>query len=494
MQTRVKDVVSSLEIGTNEVRMVGIKGMGGAGKTTTVRAVYDHLSNHFEAKSFVENVREVSNGSVSGLKKLQEQVLSDVLKERVTDLNSVNDGKNMIKRRMCGKKVLLVLDDVDHIDQLEALASGPNWFKPGSRIIVTTRDEQVLVAHRVHSIHDINLLSNNEAICLFSRYAFGSENPLQGYEALSEKVVCYAAGLPLTVKVLGSFLCGKDRVEWVDAIERLEKIPLKETMEKLELSYTSLEDEYKEIFLDIACILKGETKEDAIRILESRGFHARIGLKVLEQRSLITVSSKYIFNLCKPEEVLGMHDHIEEMGKNIVRREHPDEPNKHSRLWITKEIKDILANDMGTEATRCLKLKTARGNPRIVMKGLGKMKKLQYLEVDLALYKFKMKKLQFLELNFSYYKSSLPNSLKYLKCTNYPFLYLPKTFQANNLVGLEMYDSRMVQLRKKGEKKVLKNLKFLSLSQSNLTTFDFRITPNLETLSLDNCADFAKLQ
>nr|GEU83368.1 Toll/interleukin-1 receptor (TIR) domain-containing protein [Tanacetum cinerariifolium] len=189
---------------------------------------------------------------------------------------------------MCGKKVLLVLDDVDHIDQLEALASGPNWFKPGSRIIVTTRDEQVLVAHRVHLIRDINLLSDKEAICLFSRYAFGRELPTQGYKELSKKVVSYASGLPLTIKVMGSFLCGKDRVEWVDAIERLEKIPLKETMEKLELSYIGLEDDYKEIFLDIACILKGEGREYAIRVLECCGFHARNGLKVLEQRSLIT--------------------------------------------------------------------------------------------------------------------------------------------------------------------------------------------------------------
>ncbi|GJV44066.1 Toll/interleukin-1 receptor domain-containing protein [Tanacetum coccineum] len=148
------------------------------------------------------------------------------------------------------------------------------------------------------------MLSSTEAICLFSRYAFQKEIPIQGHEELSGKVVRYAAGLPLTIKLLGSSLCGKDKLEWVDAIERLKKIPLKDTLEKLELSYISLEDEYKEIFLDIACILKGQHKEKAIRILESCGFHARNGLKVLEQRSLITVD-KY--------GILGMHDHIEEM-------------------------------------------------------------------------------------------------------------------------------------------------------------------------------------
>ncbi|GJW40993.1 disease resistance TIR-NBS-LRR class family protein [Tanacetum coccineum] len=467
METRVKDIVSSLELGADEVRIIGIKGMGGAGKTTTARAVFDHLSNDFEAKSFVENVREVSNGA--GLKKLQEHVLLKVLNEHVT-LDSVNDGKNMMKRRMCGKKVLLVLDDVDHLDQLEALAN-EHWFMPGSRILITTRDEQVLVAHGVKFIRDIYLLSDREAYCLLSRYAFGRENPVQGYEELSGKVVRYAAGLPLTVRVLGSSLCGKEKDEWEDAIERLNDIPLEETLQKLELSYMSLESDYKEIFLYIACILKGCKKEDAIRILECCGFHARYGLKVLELRSLIV--NNY--------GMLGMHDHIEEMGKYIVRRKHLDEPNKHSHLWIDEEIEDILANDMGTEATRCLKLKTSRGNSRILMKGLGKMEKLRYLEVNLAFYDFESDA-ECLDDTRQY----LPNSLKYLKCWNYPFLYLPRTFQANNLVGLDMYKSRMVQLWEDGEKKILKKLKFLSLYEcENLTTFDFGITPNLETLILE---------
>nr|GEZ05624.1 disease resistance protein (TIR-NBS-LRR class) family [Tanacetum cinerariifolium] len=144
----------------------------GDGKTTTTRAVNDYLSADSKAKSFIGNVREVSNASMFGLKNLQEQVLSNVLNEQVT-LNSFDDRKDMMKRRMFGKKVLLVLDDVDHIEQLKALVGEPKWFKPGSRIPITTRGEQVLVAHRVNLIHDSVLLSEQEAISLFSMYAFG---------------------------------------------------------------------------------------------------------------------------------------------------------------------------------------------------------------------------------------------------------------------------------------------------------------------------------
>ena len=337
MDTRVDEVISSLEPGVGDVRMLGIWGMGGAGKTTLARAIFDQISIQFEGESFIENVREVSKASSEGLKKLQKQVLSDVLKDQNIEVSSVSGGKSMMQRRMRGRKVLVVLDDVDHKDQLEALAGDRNWFKPGSRIIITTRDEQVLVAHRVSLIHNVTLLSQAEAGCLFSRYAFGREIPTQGYEELSGQVVQYAHGLPLTIKVLGSFLCGQSEPYWVDAIERLKKIPLKATMERLEISFDGLEDDYKEIFLDVACILKGWDKEDAIRVLESRGFHAEVGLRVLEQKSLITISEY---------GRLGMHDHLEEMGRNIVRRSHPDEPQRHSRLWVNEEIEYILTNDL----------------------------------------------------------------------------------------------------------------------------------------------------
>ncbi|KAJ0593600.1 putative TIR domain, P-loop containing nucleoside triphosphate hydrolase [Helianthus annuus] len=474
METRVKDVVSSLDINIEDhVRMIGIWGMGGAGKTTLARAVFDQISFMFEGSSFVGNVREMSENPC-GLKSLQKQLLSDVL----NDPNIIVNGASDMKRMMRGRKVLVVLDDVDHIDQLEALAGEPNWFKPGSRVIITTREEQVLVAHGVpkNLILHINLLSREEANCLFNRYAFGRLIPNQGYEELACQVIHYAAGLPLTIKVLGSFLRGKDELEWRDALERLKTLPLQQTLKILELSYNGLEEDHKEIFLDVACILKGWEKEEAIRALESCGFHARSGLKVLEQKSLITASSWR----------LDMHDHIEEMGKNIVRRLHPNEPHRHSRLWIKEEIEDILVNNKGTKAIKCIKLVLV--NLSVAKKGLQKMTGLRFLKMhhqcdgdcdcnDIG------------EDNICL---PLPNGLRYLSLSNCPFTLFLENFQPKNLVGLFIQHTKVDQHLEAGEK-VLKNLRFIDLYQCGLSSLNIGLNMNLERLHLKSCYKLVEL-
>ncbi|GJT58911.1 Toll/interleukin-1 receptor domain-containing protein [Tanacetum coccineum] len=111
-------ILSSLEIGFFKMFAYdhGIKGMGGGGKTTLARGVYDQTSNRFEGKSFVDNVREVSKPSLSGLKKLQKWILKDVLNKHDFSFSSVHDGKNMLKDMMSRRKTLVVLDDVDCIE------------------------------------------------------------------------------------------------------------------------------------------------------------------------------------------------------------------------------------------------------------------------------------------------------------------------------------------------------------------------------------------
>ena len=93
---------------------------------------------------------------------------------------------------------------------------------------------------------------------------------------------------------------------------------------------------WQDIFLDIACYFKGERKDRVIEILENCGFDARIGISVLMDKSLLSIENKKLW----------MHDLLQEMGREIICRESPDEPGERSRLWLCKDLLHVLTNSM----------------------------------------------------------------------------------------------------------------------------------------------------
>ncbi|KAI3522015.1 hypothetical protein L1887_11493 [Cichorium endivia] len=330
MATRLQGLRSELLVGSGGVRMLGIWGIGGAGKTTLASSLYDEICRQFDGCCFVENIREESGRY--GLGKLKEKILSEM------EVNKSRGGRRLINNRFRHQKVLIVLDDVDHLEQLKALAGSHDWFGDGSRIIITTRDQHLLTAHKVNVIHNIRLLNDDEALQLFCMHAPQDNKPLEDYEKLSKGVVSYAGGLPLALTVLSSFLCDKDIDEWKSALARLKEIPETDILGKLKISFDGLKQVEKELFLDIACFFRRRYKDDAMKIFDYCGFHPVIGVKVLIQKALITISKYGMFN---------MHDLVQEMAYHIVTGEHPNRPEKHSRVF-GKDIAEICAMDATT--------------------------------------------------------------------------------------------------------------------------------------------------
>ena len=331
--TMAKLIPSYLDF-ENSICMIGIYGMGGLGKTTLARVIYDEFRSHFEGFSFIANVREDSK--IQGLPQLQQQLLADILEDQNIKIRNVYEGVDMIKKRLCHKKVLLVIDDVDRLDQLDKLVGEQDWFGLGSWIIITTRDEHVLVQHGVHKRYKPEVLNNEDASKLFCLKAFKMEQPKEGYMQLSQEVVKYANGLPLALVTLGSFLVGRTIDEWKSALKSFKKTK-GDIFDILKISYDGLEEMWKEIFLDIACFFRRRKKDQVIQILENCDFDAIIGISVLVERSLLTVDDG---------EYLGMHDLLAEMGQKIIRFESGWNLGKQSRLWLTEDLLHVLKNNM----------------------------------------------------------------------------------------------------------------------------------------------------
>ena len=333
IQSRVEEMENLyLSMGLNDVHFIGIWGMGGIGKTTIAQVLYGRIRSHFDGSSFLENVREKSGNG--GLVTVQKQLLSDVLFEKIIDIRDVQWG---IKNRFCHKRVLVILDDVDQLEQLEALAGNQSWFGRGSVIIIITRDQHLLIRHEVaeEKIYKAKILNYDEALKLFSLKAFKQDNPLKGYEMLSKEFVYYAQGLPLALKVLGSLLVKRNLDAWESLLGRLKETPQREIMDVLQISFNCLMRTEKKIFLDIACFFKGMTKDRVANILQTRHGRPIIEIDVLVEKSLIIISNG----------TLWMHDLIQELGKEIVRCESPDELGRRSRLWVKEDVLQVLKDN-----------------------------------------------------------------------------------------------------------------------------------------------------
>jgi hypothetical protein len=334
---RIEKMKALLNLGTSDVHIVGIYGMGGIGKTTLAKAIYNQIYNGFEGSSCLLNIKEISE-QPNGLVHLQEQLLFDVLKIKNLKIANVDRGINLIKERFHCKRVLVILDDVDHLKQLNSLAGSSEWFGPGSRVILTTRDEHLLTELGVHRKYKVEELNREESLQLFSWHAFRMAHPIEDYQELSIGVVNYAGGLPLALEILGSYLSGRSIIEWKNALEKCQKFPHHQIQKILRMSFDSLDDDtVKNTFLDIACFFVGMDKDYAIKIFDGCGFFPEIGINILIQRSLVTINGK---------NELRMHDLIRDMGREIVRERSSNDLGKSSRLWFHDDVLYLLNKQM----------------------------------------------------------------------------------------------------------------------------------------------------
>ncbi|CAJ1978729.1 unnamed protein product, partial [Sphenostylis stenocarpa] len=218
IESRIEELANVLCLeSVDDVRVVGISGMGGIGKTTLARALYERFSRQYDFHGFID------------------------------------DGTSLVWSRLHSTKTFVVLDNVDDVEQLRMFTGNRytllrECLGGGSRIIIISRDEHVLRTHGVDDVYQVRPLTEKNAVELFCRHAFKVNYIMSEYEGLARDVLSHAEGHPLAIKVIGSSLFGRNASQWKGALGRLKENKSRNIMDVLRISFDQLDEGDRNIF------------------------------------------------------------------------------------------------------------------------------------------------------------------------------------------------------------------------------------------------------
>jgi len=311
--------------------------MGGIGKTTFAEAIFKRLKTDFAASSFLADVtRELSKGD-PGLVSLQRQLLSDLSGNKEEPVN-VGDVSTLLRQSLQSKRVLIVLDGGESLDFPRDALCPSGSLGVGSCCIITSRDVEMCLMFGPNAVFEMEFLKPSEGKQLFCWHAFGSIIAAQGFEELASEVALACGGHPLTLEIIGKLLnLEQNRSIWREVLQSLQKHDTlqdhSKLLQRLKISYDSLEPRHKNMFLDVACFLLGTSMRLCKDIWASLGWSAELGLRNLLKKSLLKIDG---------EQRLTMHDLLIDLGHTIVASEAELNPGKRSRLWMPESEETLL--------------------------------------------------------------------------------------------------------------------------------------------------------
>ncbi|XP_062016583.1 putative disease resistance RPP13-like protein 1 [Rosa rugosa] len=202
----------------NKIDVLPIVGMGGLGKTTLAQLVYkdDRVKKHFNHQSWLCVSEEFDVTELTQY--IYRSVTSDVC--NITDLDML---QVKLQTTLTGKKFLFVLDDVWTMtnDEWDLLSRPFESGGHGSKIIVTTRHEDVAGIMGTLQSQHLMPISGEDCWSLFSKHAFKNAGVTAdpSLEVIGRQIVQKCKGLPLAAKSLGGLLRSEPNIEkWEEVL------------------------------------------------------------------------------------------------------------------------------------------------------------------------------------------------------------------------------------------------------------------------------------
>ncbi|PPS16212.1 hypothetical protein GOBAR_AA04360 [Gossypium barbadense] len=254
----------------NQIAVIPIVGMGGLGKTTVAQLIYNdpRVDKWFDRKAWVCVSEEFDAFKVT-------KTILEEIKCSCDGNHNLNQLQLKLKEQLSGKKYLIILDDVWNKNYFhwKDLASPFTSGAKNSKIILTTRDENVAAIMRSVPTYHLDVLSDDDCWKLFAKHVFDGSSPTKHPDlmAIGEAIVKRCGGIPLAAKALGGLLrCKPDAYEWNKILhnyefekEELIQLWMAEGLLELPKDNGDLEEWGTEYFKDLR--LRNKLSKDARR-------------------------------------------------------------------------------------------------------------------------------------------------------------------------------------------------------------------------------------
>ncbi|TQE00898.1 hypothetical protein C1H46_013438 [Malus baccata] len=322
----MNEVIEGLK--REQVRMIGICGMGGVGKTTMAKEIITRLAK----LNLFDNIVMATVSQSPSISKIQSEIADQIGLE----LKEVSESGRAIK--LHGKimeiKILIVLDDVWTEPDFEAIGLPSGDAHKGCKVLLTSRDSDVCNRMGSQPIIEVPTLTTEESQELF-REMVGESFDQPDLRSIAKEVVHECGGLPIAIVTVGKALEKKNKREWDDALNQLRNsnpvnIPGVDSKvySSIKLSYDGLESDEAKLCLLLCCLFPEDYDipiEYLVRYGWGRGYfsssftledarnrvHSLVGQ--LKRRFLLLDSGK--------SEATKMHDVVRDVAIWIASRD-----------------------------------------------------------------------------------------------------------------------------------------------------------------------------